>query len=145
HYPDFAEWQLLQKAAPQGVTRGKDKLRTGLGYLSWLTTDIQERIEAVLISLKDLVAQPPTRFLAHRSTDTESLMSFSLLEEPQLQAQLTIYPDRISTSRCWAVVEVTIPDRYPDFSGVEVIMAVSDRKERKRTGEDGRANFQDIS
>jgi hypothetical protein len=143
-YPDFGQWRMLQKTGSRTIPEHGTKLRRGAGYLAWLTAGIREQVVAVLITLRDMFEQAPAPVLARRGLAEEALVSFDLMDIPQLQAQLTVYPDRTSTQLCWAVVEVAIPDRWPDSSGVEVVMRLPDREERKRTGADGQVVFQDI-
>ena len=143
-YPDFGQWRLMQKTVPQGTAEHSAKLRRGAGYLAWLMPGVQEQVVAALISIKDILEQPPALVLAHRSGDAESLLSFALMDEPQLQAQLTVYLDRASALLCWAIVEVVVPDRWPDSSGVEVVMRLPDREESKLTSKTGQVIFQNI-
>ena len=143
-YPNFGQWRSMQKAASQNITEHRARLRRGTGYLAWFIPGIQERIVAALISIKDALEQPRTLALAHRGGEEGSLLNFALMDEPQLQALLTVYPDRTSDLLCWAMVEVVMPDRWPDCSGVEVVMRLPDREESKRTSDTGQVVFQNI-
>ena len=151
-YPNFAEAFALS-SAQTGIASLVEVAKThkGLGYTLWLADEVRRQAMTLVVRLGELLASGPSRQLAfaHRGetpTPERVVTSFRLdaHDWADLEAEVIIYEDPVDPSHCQAEVEVTIPSRWPDFSGIEVLMISPTGMKRAVTGRQGRATFPEL-
>lgn len=150
-YPGFDEIALLNRAIPQASSQFDLSLvRRGRDYVAWLSEELEREVSVLMVKLVDVLAMPPTRpGYAHRGArhiEEELLAHFRVGTEElaDLESDISIYRDRDDPSLCRAVVEVSIPSQWPDFSGTRVVMTDGDEVRSAQTGRNGRVTFERI-
>ena len=139
--PTFGERWRLYRHAP----RLKDRpghWQSGLGYLARLVQEAEQRTVALLISVGQLLAGQDL-VPAHRGTEhlPEAEITLHCAELPDLEATVIIIPDMGDSRLVRVAVEISLPSRWPDFSGVRVIMDDGEQELERVTGRDGRLEF----
>ena len=149
-YPSFDELWLLQQTTPRLKARlSSGPVKRGRDYLAWLGREIEQGVSLVLVRLADVLT-PPRPAYAHRGveagTEGELLAHFSVGTEElaDFEGEIYVYREREDPTLCRALVQVSIPSRWPDFSGTQVVMTDGQETRSAQTGPDGRVVFTDI-
>jgi hypothetical protein len=140
--PTLGERWRLQRHAPEIADR-PGRWQRGVGYLSRLTEEVRQQTMALLISIHQFLAGPSLAFASAHRGPSEIILRCADL--PDLEATVVITPDAADTRLARVAVEVSIPSRWPDFSGVRVILDDGVRQIERVTGHAGRAEFESIS
>jgi len=142
--PTFGERWRLYRHAPQLKDR-PGHWRSGFGYLARLVQEAGQRTVALLISVGQLWAGQDLA-LAHRGPEhiSEAEITLHCADLPDLEATVMIIPDMGDPRLVRVAVEISLPSRWPDFSGVRVIMDDGEQELERVTGRDGRLEFDAI-
>jgi hypothetical protein len=150
-YPGFDEMALLNRAVPQVSSQlDLSLVRRGRDYIAWLGEELERGVSVLMVKLVDVLAIPPARpGYAHRgvSHEGEELLAYFHVgteELTDLESDISIYRDRDEPSLCRAVVEVSIPSQWPDFSGTKVVMTNGEEIRSAQTGRNGRVTLERI-
>ncbi len=141
--PTFGEQWRLQRHAPQ-LEAQPGHWRSGIGYLARLAQEAGQRATALLISLGQWLAGQGLAPV-HRGPESipEAETTFCT-DLPDLEARVTIISGTGDPHLARVALEISIPSRWPDFSGVRVIMDDGERELERVTGRDGRLEFDAI-
>jgi hypothetical protein len=155
--PTYGEQWLLQHHTPE-IARQPGFWRRGIGYLARLTEGLGEQTTALLVSFQQLLSGPGPAF-AHRGHGTtrgdfdlalildarkplEMVLPCSDL--PDLQTTVVLKSDVLLPDLVRPQVIVSIPSRWPDFSGVRVILDDGTQQIERTTGRTGHLEFDAI-
>lgn len=117
------------------------------GIKVWLKRQ-EESVARLLISLIDI---KPTQ-LALRSQDIQQSIEEELYIDLSsaspshpLEVRIMISSEAVAAQRCSLHIEVNLPERWPDFSGTDVILHMpGEQVQRVTTGSNGLALFQNL-
>lgn len=142
--PTFGERWRLQRHAPQ-LEEQPGRWQAGIGYLARLAQEAEQRTIALLISANRWFAGPGPA-LAHRGGKDvpEAETTLHCTDLPDLEAVVTIMPGAGAPHLVRVAVEISVPSRWPDFSGLRVILDDGARELERVTGRDGRVEFDAI-
>ncbi|MCW5857447.1 MAG: hypothetical protein KIS63_04095 [Caldilineales bacterium] len=141
--PNYAEWRRLQTQAPQAAAR-LGRWQRGRDYLAGLSQGIHEQTQVVFFALQDLrtVSGPA---LAHRSEETPAMVVLHCDDLYDFEATVTAIPYPLDADRVRLEFEISIPSRWPDFSGVRVVLDDGKRQTEQISGRSGIVAFDGIS
>lgn len=140
--PNFAEWRRLQAHASHAMTN-LGRWQRGRDYLAGLGQGAQEQAQVVLFALQGLFAMPSPA-LTHRAEATPAIVLLRCDDLQDFEATVTATPYPLDTNRVRLEFEITIPSRWPDFSGVRVILDDGRRQTEHISGRSGIVAFDDI-
>ncbi len=139
--PNFAEWRRLQAHAHQAVA-GLGRWQRGRDYLAGLSQDIHEQARVVLFALHALVMAPGPA-PAHRGETTAEVV-LRCDDLPDFETVVTATPSPLDAEQVRLVFEISIPSRWPDFSGVRVVLDDGERQIEQTSGRSGIVAFDDL-
>ncbi|PKO22781.1 MAG: hypothetical protein CVU38_07660 [Chloroflexi bacterium HGW-Chloroflexi-1] len=146
--PTYGEQWLLQHRAPDAA-RQPGRWQRGRGYLARLAEDVEQSTTALLVSFQHLLTGPSLA-LAHRgpsqTLDDRGPLEIVLQcsDLPDLQTTVTLKSDATAPDFVRPQVEISIPSRWPDFSGVRVILDDGTQQIERTTGRAGYLEFDAI-
>ncbi len=136
--PTFA--QARQQARQASVQAGEGIWQQGRAYLARLSPE--KRVRELLISL-DVGLWPASPAMAHRSLGkgAPSGQALTIDHLPGLEATVHVTPAADDPQFATITVEVSMPQRFPDFSGTRIQLVLADRRVEKITGVSGAVTF----
>jgi len=110
-------------------------------YLICLSPDLI--IQELLIFL-DALASPPAVAMAHRGEGkaNANVGNIDITEGENLQA--SIVAESVQEGLVDLLIEISMPERWPDYSGVRVILDLGTEEREQITSESGRISFHSL-
>lgn len=141
----YGEHWRLQHLRPE-LTAQPGQWQRGHGCLARLSQDPGKRTLALIISVaQSMGGQTPVVTLrGEERSDRGAAQPEVVLQCNELtdvEATVIIQPDAQDISLVRIAVEVSVPDRFPDFSGVEVLLDDGQQQQQQVTGSSGRLEF----
>ncbi len=142
--PTFAEMRYLQKQdSPSFDLPGI--WRRGRSYLARLAAP--DTVQEVIISLDPQQWVQPVVEAHRNKKKTDDVTDASVLhitELPGIETSVVIAPLPEDDQEVVLTVEISIPARWPDFSGVRVLLDSPEDQVEKITGGSGRVSFRPV-
>lgn len=141
--PNFAEWRRLETRAAQTIA-GLDRWQRGRDYLAGLSQGVHEQTQVVLFALQNLLTAP-SPVLAHRGEAAPAIVVLRCDDLYDFEATVTATPYPLDADRVRLEFEISVPSRWPDFSGVRVVLDDGKRQTEQISGRSGIVTFDNIA
>lgn len=142
--PNFGEaWKVQRSVRDQVGERGV--WRRGHDYLAYLRDETERRTLAVRFALQGMLGGP-TLALAHRGDPAgrEFEGTLSCTDLSDIEAVVAVTPDPSHPDLVRVSVEVALPDRWPDYSGVRVVLDDGMQRKELVSGQSGFVRFDSV-
>jgi len=155
--PTFGEQWLLQHHTPAAGTL-PGYWQRGRGYLARLAEDVEQHVTALLVSLQYLLTGPSPAYAHRGSGETREDFDRDLILDvrrpleielscddlPDLRTVMILKSDVMRPDLVRPRIEVSIPSRWPDFSGVRIMLDDGTQQVERTTGRTGTLEFDAI-
>jgi hypothetical protein len=140
--PTFVQERRLESSAASDVDE-VSLWQRGRSYLARLSPE--NVVQQVIVFLNPDSWQSPLP-AAHRSEKNapSDMPSLEIDDLPGLSALVSILPVPDDTEHVIITVEVSIESRFPDFSGVHILLESPDEHDEQVTGISGRVEFRPV-